>query len=123
MANSFQTSSQSGRSRVTTVAPSSDGTIRSVSLLVGGQRIVIRTDQNPEYLQALANEVNELVESLQQASPGTGMPTIMALASIQLADRAFAAEQAVERENIKIERHIERLNCILKNLESDGTQA
>ena len=69
-------------------------------------------------MAALAAEVNALIDDLRRNSPGAGLPVLMALASIQLADRALCAEQAVQRENLKVERHIERLSGILKNLES-----
>ena len=109
-------------SSVSTVSSSSTGTIRSVPLLVAGQRITVRTDQSEEYLNALAGEVNALLDSLRQAAPQAGLPQIMALAAIQLADRAVSAEQAAARENLKVERHIERLSDILRNLEGGDYQ-
>ncbi len=122
MASSYQTLSQQAGSRVATL-DAEKRTIRSVSLTVAGQRISLRTDQDEAYLNALASEVNALVDSLRLASPGTGLPVLMALASIQLADRALSAEMAVEQQELKVERHIERLNGILKNLEAaDGNQ-
>ncbi len=124
MESNYQTSAQPlSRQQVSTLTSAGDGTIRTVTLLVGGQRISIRTDQNPDYLNGLAAEVNALVESLRQASPGSGMPVLMALAAVQLADRAISAEQAVERENLKVERHIERLSGILRSLEAADLQS
>ena len=107
---------------VATVSSSSTGTIRSVPLNIAGQRISIRTDQSDTYLNALAAEVNALVDSLRQAAPQAGMPQIMALAAIQLADRAVSAEAAAARENLKVERHIERLSGILRTLENGNYQ-
>lgn len=124
MESNYQTSAQPlSRQQVSTLTSAGDGTVRTVTLLVGGQRISIRTDQNPDYLNGLAAEVNALVESLRQASPGSGMPVLMALAAVQLADRAISAEQAVERENLKVERHIERLSGILRSLEAADLQS
>ena len=120
MSGSYQTSfQQAGVNQVATVT-SETRTLRSVPITVAGQHISIRTDQSEEYLNALAVEVNALIESIRQASPGTGLPVIMALAFIQLADRAVSAEAAVQRQEMKVERHIERLNGILKTLESSG---
>ena len=119
MAGNYQTSAQNyGQNNVATLEQEAPGTLRSVALVVAGQRIVIKTDQSEEYMAALAGEVNALIEDLRRNSPGTGMPVIMALASIQLADRALSAEQTLQHENHKVERHIERLTGILKNLES-----
>ncbi|GEM_PF-2427551 len=119
MAEILQTSAPNyGQKGVATIEQNTRGTIRSVALVIAGQRILIKTDQSEEYMAALAAEVNSLIDELRRNSPGTGLPVLMALASIQLADRALSAEQAVQRENLKVERHIERLSGILKNLES-----
>ena len=121
MESNYQTSPIS-RQHVETLSPTGDGTIRTVTLIVAGQRVSIRTDQNPEYLNALAEEVNTLVDSLRRSSPGSGMPVLMALAAVQLADRAVNAEQAAARETMKVERHIERLNGILQSLDGGDLQ-
>ena len=124
MAGNVQTSPQNyGQKGVATIESNAPGTIRSVALMIAGQRIVIKTDQSQEYMAALAAEVNALIDDLRKNSPGTGLPVIMALASIQLADRALSAEQTLQRENLKVERHIERLNGILKSLESGESLA
>ena len=120
--NLTQTAVNNGRTSVTTVSTASAGTVRSVSLLVAGQRISIRTDQSEEYLNALAAEVNGLVDSLRKGAPGAGMPQLMSLALVMLADRACTAEKAVMRENDKVERHIERLTGILNALEDGSYQ-
>ena len=110
------------RTGVSTIAAESSGTVRSVSLNVAGQRISIRTDQNESYLNALAGEVNALIESLRQSAPGAGMPQLMSLAMIMLADRACSAEKAAMHESDKVERHIERLNGIIQALENGSLQ-
>lgn len=102
---------------VTTAPPVSSGTVRSVTLKVAGQVITLRTDQSEDYLNRLADEVNGMLDGLRSVSPGAGLPQLMALAALQLADRAVCAEQAVQEGNLKIERHIERLNGILRNLD------
>lgn len=96
--------------------------IRSVTLLIAGQRITIRTDQSEERLNLLAGEVNALMDSLRQDAPSATQPQLMALVALQLADRAVCAEQAVQQENLKIERHIERLSGILRSLDDADMQ-
>lgn len=103
--------------QVVTEAPAAMGTIRSVTLKVAGQVITLRTDQSEEYMLTLANEVNTLLDGLRSAAPGAGLPQLMALAALQLADRAACAEQAVQQGNLKLEHHIERLNGILRSLD------
>jgi cell division protein ZapA (FtsZ GTPase activity inhibitor) len=89
-----------------------------VTLKVAGQVITLRTDQSEAYMHSLADEVNALLDGLRSAAPGTGLPQLMALATLQLADRAVCAEQAVQQSNLKIEHHIERLNNILNSLDA-----
>ena len=120
--NLTQTAANTVRTTVSTVSAASAGTVRSVSLLIAGQRITIRTDQSEEYLNALAAEVNGLVDSLRKDAPGAGMPQLMSLAMVMLADRACAAEKAAMRESDKVERHIERLTGILNALEDGSYQ-
>ena len=120
MASQLQSSPHSAATQVDVETPRTDGTVRSVVLMVAGQRIVIRSDQSEGYLHALADEINALIESLRQASPASGLPALMALASMQLLDRAICAEQALDQENLKVERHIARLGDILRNLDNAG---
>ncbi len=120
--NLNQTAANTVRTTVSTISAASAGTVRSVSLMVAGQRITIRTDQSEEYLNALAAEVNGLVDSLRKDAPGAGMPQLMSLAMVMLADRACAAEKAAMRESDKVERHIERLTGILNALEDGSYQ-
>ena len=47
------------------------------------------------------------------------MPQLMALVALQLADRACEAEQAAANSQMKVEKHIERLNGILQALGSE----
>ena len=119
MTSSYSQGAQGMRQshQVVTEAPVSAGTIRSVTLKVAGQVITLRTDQSEAYMHNLAGEVNALLESLRSAAPSMGLPQLMAMAALQLADRAVCAEQAVYQENLKLERHIERLNGILRSLD------
>ncbi len=119
MDSTYQTPARAAsQKQVSTITNTGASTVRTVHLQVAGQRVSIRTDQDPEYLNSLAAEVNGLLDSLRQASPGAGMPVLMALAAVQLADRAVTAERAVEQENLKVERHIERLSSILNALDN-----
>lgn len=124
--NTVQSASLGGqRASVSTVQEGTQETqnvLHSVTLNVAGQRFTIRTDQDPEYLAGLAEDVTQIVNALRQSAPGCGLPKLMALVAIQLADRACVAEQALEKESLKIEKHIERLSGILNSLDqTDGS--
>ena len=116
--NFYQQAPDTVRGRVATVTSETHGVVRSVTLNVAGQRITVRTDQDADYLNSLANDVNGIVDALRQAAPGAGLPQLMALAAMQLADRAVSAEAALQQENLKVEKHIDRLSDILRTLDS-----
>lgn len=115
--NEYQSASVSSRSGVSEVETTRSSMVQTVSLNVAGMSITIRTDQNVEYLKGLALEVNRIVNALRQSSPYSGIPQLMALALIQLADRTCEAETALEQSNRKVEMHIERLSKILNTLD------
>ena len=108
--NFYQQAPDTVRGRVATVTSETHGVVRSVTLNVAGQRITVRTDQDADYLNSLANDVNGIVDALRQAAPGAGLPQLMALTAMQLADRAVSAEAALQQENLKVEKHIDRLS-------------
>ena len=116
--NFYQQAPDTVRGRVATVTSEAHGVVRSVTLNVAGQRITVRTDQDADYLNSLANDVNGIVDALRQAAPGAGLPQLMALTAMQLADRAVSAEAALQQENLKVEKHIDRLSDILRTLDS-----
>ena len=116
--NFYQQAPDTVRGRVATVTSETHGVVRSVTLNVAGQRITVRTDQDADYLNSLANDVNGIVDALRQAAPRAGLPQLMALTAMQLADRAVSAEAALQQENLKVEKHIDRLSDILRTLDS-----
>ena len=116
--NFYQQAPDTVRGRVATVTSETHGVVRSVTLNVAGQRITVRTDQDADYLNSLANDVNGIVDALRHAAPGAGLPQLMALTAMQLADRAVSAEAALQQENLKVEKHIDRLSDILRTLDS-----
>ena len=116
--NFYQQAPDTVRGRVATVTSETHGVVRSVTLNVAGQRITVRTDQDADYLNSLANDVNGIVDVLRQAAPGAGLPQLMALTAMQLADRAVSAEAALQQENLKVEKHMDRLSGILRTLDS-----
>ena len=65
--NFYQQAPDTVRGRVATVTSETHGVVRSVTLNVAGQRITVRTDQDADYLNSLANDVNGIVDALRQA--------------------------------------------------------
>jgi cell division protein ZapA (FtsZ GTPase activity inhibitor) len=88
--------------------------------MVGGQRIVLRSDRDEAYLMALALEVNACIESVRRSSPTTGLPQVMALVAMQLAERALTAEQTERLRYRAVEQTTQRLESLLGELDDHG---
>lgn len=96
--------------------------IRTVAINVAGLRISLRTDRDETYLRTLADEINAYVDKLRQASPGAGLPQLMALISVQLLDRAKASESAISEGDARLHAHANRLTAILEAFDSGDLQ-
>ena len=117
--DSYSSAPTSSGRAVSTAVSQTRREIQSVTLSVAGQRITIKTDQDIDYLKQLAAEVTALVDGLRRAAPGSGLPQLMALAALQLADRANSAEAAIEQRDIQVENHIAQLTKMLSLLDNE----
>ena len=95
---------------------------RTVNVVVAGQRLALKTDQEPEVLEGMSAEINEIVDSIRQAAPGASAPQVMALALMQLMERVHDAERQDMMHCAVIERHAARLERLLTNLEAAESQ-
>lgn len=116
--NEYQSAPATPRRVVTDAEAPKKQDVQTVALNVAGVNLTIRTTQSLEYLKGLVSQVNALVNSLRQSAPNSAIPQLMAMALIQIADRASEAESALERSNRKVETHIERLTKILGALDN-----
>lgn len=91
---------------------------RSVSLLIAGQRLSIRSDKDEEYLQNLAAHVNGIIDDLQNGARHASTQQIFLLAALNMADELFQAQDLNQDLRAEVERRTERLIRML-----DGADA
>jgi len=121
MANMNFTTQASQKDGVVTLDTPQEN-VQSVAIAVAGQRIVVRTDRSEAYLMSLAQEVNACVESIRRSAPSAGLPQIMALVAMQLAERARVAEQSDQMHCRAIEQHAQRLSDLLADFDDGSFQ-
>ena len=75
----------------------------AVSVEIRGKRLSIKTSHDPEFVQQLARYVDNKVRSLQMAAPSAPFDKLLMLASMNVAEELFAAqeESAYLRERIR----------------------
>jgi len=93
---------------------------RTVSLVIGGQRITVRTDKDEPYLQLLADDVESLLQQLSSRSRSVTTPQLLALAALHLADELHRARSDVDGVKTEVQLRAERL---LRLLDSDDTDS
>ena len=117
MANLAQQIASTGRQGVVTLE-SKEPVYRSVQLVIAGQRLALKTDQDPAVIESMAQEVNACVDEIRRSAPGASSPQIMALALMQLMERAREAERQDAYHCQVIERHAQRLEKLLASMDS-----
>jgi cell division protein ZapA len=72
-------------------------TYNRVAVEVGGQTLMLRTQNDPEYVKALAKYVDEKIEAIAQKNPRLSTSQLALLAAINLADEIHSAVPASTR--------------------------
>ena len=91
------------RSTSTTQTQEATRPAAPVSVDIRGKRLSIKTSHDPEFVQQLARYVDNKVRSLQMAAPSAPFDKLLMLASMNVAEELFAAqeESAYLRERIR----------------------
>ncbi len=116
--NKLATASRNGVVTLEETAPQ----YRSVTLMIVGQRLTIKTDQEPEVLESMAQEINAVWDTIRKSAPGASAPQVMALTMMQIMERARIAEQQDELHCQVIDRHAQRLEMLLSSLDAAENQ-
>lgn len=80
--------------QTTTTAPRQPS---PVSIEIRGKRLSIKTDHDPDHVLQLARYVDSKVRSLQTAAPNAPFEKLLMLASLNIAEELFEAQEAVVR--------------------------
>ncbi len=117
MANSTQQTASANRQGIVTLE-ATQPVYTTVSLMIGGQRLTLKTDQDPSTLESMAKEVNDCIDAIRKSAPSTSAPQVMALALMQIMERARAAESRDVDRCHTIESHADRLEMLLAAMDS-----
>lgn len=96
---------------------------QTVSVEVAGQRLRLSAHADPQHIERLAGLVNERVETIQRAAKGAGMPTILALLALDLADELHATKRRAEESQTRSKEELERTRAHARQVEQSAREA
>lgn len=73
------------------------GDYHRITVEIGGQTLILRTQNDPEYIKTLAKFVDEKIQSLAQNNPRLSISQLALLTAINLADEIHSAGEAHPR--------------------------
>lgn len=96
---------------------------QTVSVEVAGQRLRLSAHADPQHIERLAGMVNERVEAIQRAARGAGMPTILALLALDLADELHATRRRADEAQARSKEEIDRTRTHARQVEQSAREA
>ena len=88
----------------------------SVKVSVAGQKISLRTDAKPKYVQELASYVSQKIEEVKVGGRTVTTQSLALLAAMQIADELYQLRQSQEQLKRQVRERTER---ILRYLERE----
>lgn len=84
-----------------------------VTVEIRGKRLSIRTDHEHDHVLQLARYVDSTVRSLQTAAPNAPFEKLLMLASLNIAEELFEAQEAVVRMRRGVTERTEAMMALL----------
>lgn len=103
--------------RVGTQTSPASSDSKPVSVEIRGQRLSVRSNHDPEFVQRLADHIDQKVGELQQMAPAVSLSKLLMLASMTVAEELFEAREEIDRLREEI---TERTDAMLSLLEEVG---
>lgn len=76
-------------------------TFNRVEVVVGGQTLMLRTQNDPEYVLGLAKIVDEKIQTIAQKNPRLSTSQLALLAAINLADEIQSSDTSAAKKGAK----------------------
>lgn len=73
------------------------GEYHRVTVEIGGQTLVLRTQNDPEYINKLAQYVDDKIKSLAEKNPKLSISQLALVTAINLADEIHSAKSQAPR--------------------------
>lgn len=102
--------------RVTTSSTSEADSAGSVTVTIAGQKLPIRSDQDPEFVQEIADYVSEKIERVRESAPQVPTDKQVMLASMSVAEDLLEARDENRRLRSELEERAETLSDLLAEL-------
>lgn len=94
-----------------------------MTIEVGGQRLRLSANADPQHLESLASLVNERVEAVSRSARGAGTPTVLALVALDLADEVLASRRRVDDAKTEANARVEAAEARAKEVERAARDA
>lgn|GEM_PF-2133507 len=88
--------------------------MKSHSIDIAGVRLSIRSTATESHMRRLAELVNGRVKAVRAGAPSVPLPTVLALAAIQIADDLCELEDFAVRERREVAAEIRRVAGVLE---------
>ena len=91
--------------------------MKNVEVSILGQRLRVRTDEQPEYIEELARFVNEKMEEVKRKTRSVSTHSLAMLAALNIADELFKEKKHNSRLKSELK---ERMAKVLKMVRQAG---
>ena len=87
----------SKRQNVRTSTASESGDVGRIDVEIFGQKLSIRSDRDPEFVENLASYIDETLGELRGSAPQAPTDKLLIMASLTVAEELFEARSEAER--------------------------
>ena len=103
-------------------ATSSKETPQKVDVKIRGQKLSVRSDRDPEFVQKLADHIDEKVSELQKGAPTVPLSKLLMLASMTVAEELFEARDQIDHLREAVRDRTDAVLELLDELENPDVQ-
>jgi len=86
---------------------------KSVTISIAGHTLNLRTEDDPEYVTALASHLSDRIEEIRGAAGNASAHHVALLAGLQVVDELFKAEESLTALEGKVVQRVERVVNLL----------
>ncbi len=94
-------------------------TTGSVQIEVGGQKLSLRSDKDPDLVREMAAYLDDKVTSLQEAAPAVSLDKLLMLAALTVTEELFDARASNTKLRKEVERRVARALDAVANAEAE----
>lgn len=103
----------------TSQTSTSDASSGSVSVQIGGQKLSVKSDKDPQLVADIAAYVDDKVGSIREMAPSVSMDKLLILASMTVAEELFEARARVQLLETSLRERVQSCLAVLDEADSD----